>query len=52
MRRKGGVRARGGTVAAAWAESSPARGEGFLFFFLFSKSYFPFLYLFSFEQFI
>jgi hypothetical protein len=51
--RKGGVRARGGEEAAAvWAESSPARGEGFLFFFLFSNSYFPFLYFFSFEQFI
>jgi hypothetical protein len=50
--RKGGVRVRGGEAAAVWADSSPARGEGFLFFFLFSNSYFPFLYFFSFEQFI
>jgi hypothetical protein len=41
------MRARGGEEAAAvWAESSPARGDGFLFFFLFSNSYLPFLYFF------
>jgi hypothetical protein len=44
MGRKGGeARARGGEAAAAWAASSPSRGERvFSFYFLFSNSYFHF----------
>jgi hypothetical protein len=47
MGRKGGVRARGGGRRPRNG-LNPAQqgGEGFLFFFLFSNSYFPFLYLF------
>jgi hypothetical protein len=50
--RKGGARARGGEAAAAWAESSPARGErvfSFSFYFLIPISIFV---SFLFEQFI
>jgi hypothetical protein len=42
----GSAGARGGEAAAAWAESSPARGESFLFYFLFSNSYFHFCFFF------